>query len=285
MTHEPRWRRYLRFFGHRGVDDLDDELRFHVEMRIRDYMARGMSEAEARAATAQRLGDLANARNTCSTIATRRDRRMTRTQLVDALMQDVRFGFRFLLRQKAWTAVAVLTLALGIGATSAMFSVVNHLLLNPLPYPEADRVVLVSQQPSLGAAAGNVSVTLLPMGRVVAQWRNQNRSFESLEPYLTNDLTIQRAGEPARVVRTAEILPSFADFAGRRPMAGRMFTDAEARGEASVVLLSEALWRGQYGADPACPSPGIATSPCGCPSISPGGTTTGSSRSVGCARA
>lgn len=250
MTQEPRWRRYLRFFGYRGVADLDDELRFHIEMRVRDYMARGMSEAEARAATAQRLGDLATARDTCTTIATRRERRVTRSQIIDALMQDVRFGFRFLLRQKAWTAVAVLTLALGIGATSAMFSVVNHLLLNPMPYPDADRVVLVSQQPSLGAAPGNVSVTLLPMGRVVAQWRDQNRSFESLEPYVKNDVTIQRPGEPARIVRTAEVLPSFAQFAARRPIAGRMFTDAEAKGEANVVVLSEALWRGQYAADP-----------------------------------
>src|SRR6266850_3917251 len=82
------WRRYLRFFGPRGVADLDDELRFHIEMRVRDYMARGMSEQDARAATVQRLGDLATARDTCVTIATRRQRRMTRAQILDALAQD-----------------------------------------------------------------------------------------------------------------------------------------------------------------------------------------------------
>src|SRR6185503_14740397 len=83
------WRRYLRFFGPRSVDDLDDELRFHIEMRVHDYMTRGMSEADARAATAQRLGDIANARTACATIATRRDRRMTRALLFDALLQDL----------------------------------------------------------------------------------------------------------------------------------------------------------------------------------------------------
>ena len=158
MTLEPRWRRYLRFFGYRGVADLDDELRFHIEMRVRDYMARGMSEADARAATALRLGDMATARDACATIATRREHRMTRTQIVDAMLQDVRFALRSLGRQKGWTTVAVLTLALGIGANSAMFTVVNHLLLNPLSYPGARRVVLVEQEPSRGAATGGMSV-------------------------------------------------------------------------------------------------------------------------------
>ncbi|MEX2153828.1 MAG: ABC transporter permease [Gemmatimonadaceae bacterium] len=249
MSSDPKWRRYHRFFGRRGVADLDDELRFHVEMRVRDYMARGMSEPEARAATAQRLGDVANARDACVTITTRRERRMTRAQIVDALVQDVKFAFRSLGRQKGWTAVAVVTLALGIGANSAMFSVVNHLLLNPLPYPNADRIVLVSQEPSRGAAPGGVSVMLTPMGRVVSAWRDHARSFEALEPYWLSDATIQRSGETARVAQTAEILPSLAAFAGQRPIVGRMFTDAEARGEASVVVISESLWRSHFGAD------------------------------------
>ena len=249
MTQEPRWRRYLRFFGHRGVADLDDELRFHIEMRVRDGMARGLSELDARAATAQRLGDLLTARDTCVTIATRRERRMTRTQIVDATLQDVRFALRSLGRQKGWTTVAVLTLALGIGANSAMFSVVNHLLLNPLPYPGARRVVLVEQEPSRGAAAGSMSVSVTPMGRLVSAWLTNNRSFDAFEPYWKNDVTIQRAGEVARVAHTAEILPSFATFAAQRPIAGRLFTEAEAKGEANVGLLSEGMWRAQFGAD------------------------------------
>jgi putative ABC transport system permease protein len=246
---EPKWRRYLRFFGAKGVADLDDELRFHIDMRIRDYVARGLSESEARAATAQRLGDMALARDACVTITTRRERRMTRTQFFDALRQDVTFALRSLNRQKVWTLVAVVTLALGIGANTAMFSVVNHLLLNPLPYPNATRIVIVSQSPSQSGNTGGFSVSMVPMGRMVAGWVRDTRAFEQLQPYLTRDVTIQRGRESPRVVPGAEVLPSFAAFAGKRPLIGRVFTDAEARGEATVGMISEGLWRSQFGAD------------------------------------
>jgi predicted permease len=242
------WRRYLRFFGPRAVEDLDDELRFHVEMRVREYMARGMSETEARAATAQRLGDLARARDLCVTIATRRQRRMTRAQIIDALMQDLRFAGRTLRRQKGWTAVAVLTLALGIGANSAMFSVVNHLLLNPLSYPHADRIVVVHQEPTEGNTTG-MNVMMVPMGRLVAGWIASSRSFESMQPYRTTDVTIERAGERPQVAHSAAVLPGFAVFAGQRPILGRMFRDDEANRDAGVVVLGEGIWRAQYGSD------------------------------------
>ena len=249
MTRDPAWRRYLRFFGSRPIADLDDELRFHIDMRVRDFMSAGMTEAEARAATARRLGDLAEARNSCATIVTRQERRVTRTSLIDAFVQDLRFALRSLGRQKAWTIVAAITLALGIGATSAMFSVVNHLVLNPLPYRDSDRVVMVAQLPSEGNQTG-VSVTIIPIGRLVSAWREQSRSFESLEPYATKDITLQRDGNPARSVRAATVLPSFTAFAGKPPVLGRMFTPAEAQGEANVALIGEGLWRSEFGADP-----------------------------------
>ena len=242
---EPRWRRYTRFFGPRHVDDLDEELRFHVEMRVRDYMSNGMTEEQARAATAARLGDMATARHDCVVIAKQRDARMRRTQILDALTQDVRFAFRTLGRQKAWTAVAVTTLALGIGATSAMYSVVNHLLLNPTPYPGGRRVMSVFHQPTEGNNTG-MTVTITPMGRTVAAWLGAARSFEAIEPYRTEDLTLLTTAEP-RVLKTASVLPSFAAFTGNRPLAGRMFTDEDAREGTPVAVISEALWRGQYG--------------------------------------
>src|SRR4029077_11045222 len=148
------WRRYLRFWGPRAAADVDDELRFHIEMRVREFMARGMSESEARDATARRLGDLAPNRAECLSINTRRERRMTRAQLVDAFTQDVSFAIRTLGRQKGWTAVAILTFALGIGANTAVFSVVNSLLLHPLPYPNADRMAIVYQEPTRGNNTG-----------------------------------------------------------------------------------------------------------------------------------
>src|SRR5437764_14868058 len=246
--HARVWRRYLRFFGARGTADLDDELRFHVEMRVRDYMASGMSEADARSATAQRLGDLATARGTCVTIATRRQRRMARARILDAFLQDIRFALRTLRRQKGWTAVAVLTLALGIGANSAMFSVVNHLLLNPISYPHADRVVVVFQTPSKPSDT-RMNVMITPASRVVAAWQSGARSLEALEPYLTTDVTLERTGAPPRIAHTASIQSSFPAFAGQRAIVGRAFTAAEALSDAPVVMLSEGLWRSEFGAD------------------------------------
>jgi putative ABC transport system permease protein len=244
------WRRYVRFWGPRADADVDDELRFHIEMRIRDYMSGGMTEAEARAATAQRLGDLATTRAECLTITTRRERRMTRAQLVDALAQDVRFAFRTLGRQKGWTAVAMLTLALGIGANTAVFSVVDSLLLHPLPYPRADRLAIVFQEPTEGNQT-NMNVMVTPRPRLVRAWREGARSFEDMESYSTTDMTlVPSRGEPA-TVHAASILPSFMSFAGQHPLIGRAFAASDAAGGGHVALLSEGIWRTRYGADPA----------------------------------
>ena len=207
------WRRYLRFWGPRAAADVDDELRFHVEMRVRDYVARGLSEDEARAATLRRLGDLVTARSECVTITTRRERRMTRAQLIDAFVQDVRFALRTLGRQKGWTAVAILTLALGIGANTAVFSVVNSLLLHPLPYPNADRIVIIFQEPSQGNSTGmNVMVT--PRPSIVRGWLEGSRSFEAIEPFHTTDMALRIRGGEASTVHGASILSDFSRFTG-----------------------------------------------------------------------
>ena len=250
--HARTWRRYLRFFGPRGAADLDDELRFHIEMRVAEYRARGLSDAEARAATVRRLGDLAAARATCVAITTRQERRMTRTQLVDHLAHDARFALRSLGRNRTWTAVAIITLALGIGANSAMFSVVNHLLLNPLSYPHADRVAALFQVPSdegQGAPKGQL-VMVTPDAALLDEWRENARSLEAVEPYITTDVMLERgAGTPA-VAAMAKIRPGFPAFAGSGPVAGRLFTDEEARTGVPVGLLAEPAWRARFGADP-----------------------------------
>jgi predicted permease len=244
------WRRYLRFWGPRAEADVDDELAFHIDMRARDYMARGLSEADARRAATHRLGNLASTRAECIAITSRRERRMTRAQLIDAFVHDVKFAWRTLGRQKGWTAVAVITLALGIGANTAVFSVVNTLLLHPLPYPNADRVAYVYLEPSRGNNTG-MSVMVLPETKVVRAWKEASRSFDAFEAYTTEDRSLRTSDGTPASVHVASVLPSFADFTGTRPRVGRVFTQRDILDGGRVVMLSEPFWRGQYGSDPA----------------------------------
>ncbi|HZI42351.1 MAG TPA: ABC transporter permease [Gemmatimonadaceae bacterium] len=246
--HAATWRRYLRFWGPRAEADVEDELRFHIEMRVRDYMTRGMSEADARAATARRLGDMAANRAECLTITTRRERRMTRAQLVDAFRQDVGFAFRTLGRQKGWTAVAILTLALGIGANTAVFSVVNSLLLHPLPYPHADRIAILFQEPTQGNKTG-MNVMISPRPELVRAWRESARSFEVIEPYSTSSMTLVPPRGEAASVSVASILPSFEALTGQHPFIGRGISPTDLTAGGHVALLSDAFWRSRYGGD------------------------------------
>ena len=240
--------RRVRFWPNVAAD-VDDEMAFHREMLVRDYVARGMSEPEARAAALRRLGNVRAARDACIDITTKRERRMTRALLVDAFAQDVRFALRSLARQPGWTAVAVLTLALGIGATSAVFSVVNRLLLQPLPYPDASRVAIVYQEPSQGNTTGT-NVIITPPAPVVKAWQEATRSFEQLEGYRTETVTLAGPGAAA-VAQASYISPRFPRFAGERALVGRVFSEAEVREKAPVAVLSEGMWRERFGADPA----------------------------------
>jgi putative ABC transport system permease protein len=240
------WRRYLHFWGPRVEADVDEELAFHVAMRVRDQMDRGMTEPEARAAVRARLGDLAAVRAACVAIDTRRHRRVHRARILDELRQDVRFGVRGMLRRKGWTAVGMVTLAIGIGANTAVFSVVHNLLLHPMDYPHADRLAVVYQQPTDARVTG-VSVYLLPATPVLRAWRAGAYSFEDLEGYATGDAVLRVGGGPATTVHTATVQPGLARFAGKRPVVGRYFTQEDVRSRARVAVLSEGLWRSRYG--------------------------------------
>ena len=244
------WRRYLRFWGPRAEADVDDELAFHIDMRARDYMARGMSEDDARRAATRRLGDLAATRAECIAITSRRERRMTRAQLIDAFVHDLKFAWRTLGRQKGWTAIAIVTLALGIGANTAVFSVVNALLLHPLPYPNADRIVFVYLEPTRGNNTG-MSVMVLPQMSVVRAWKENARSFDAFEAYTAEDRSLRTADGTPASVHVASVLPTFAEFTRMRPTVGRVFTARDLTDGSRVVLLSEPFWRGRYGSDPA----------------------------------
>ena len=245
------WRRYLRFWGPRAVADVDDELAFHFEMRVRDYAARGMSESEARDAVLRRLGGLSEARAECVAITSRRERRMARAEIVDAFVQDVRFAFRTLARQKGWAAVAIITLALGIGANTAVFSVVNQLLLHPLDYPGADRIAVIMLQPTNGGGPNGIRVSIGPSPEVIRSWRESSRAFEAIEGYQTRELGMLERDGGTSAVQSASVFPGFLDLAGAHPLIGRAFTPQDLADGGRVALLGEALWRQRFGAQTA----------------------------------
>ena len=237
-------RRYLHFWRPALDRDVDEELRFHHDMRVADLVARGLSPDEAHAAARARFGDLAANRQHCLTIAHRRERRMTRALTLGALRQDVAFAFRTLGRQRSWTAVAVLTLGLGIGANTAVFSVVNGLLLNPLPYRDADRVALLWQ------ADEKAGMMVTPDNKLVDAWRRASRSLETIEQYGASDVTLTGRGDPV-VLHASSVTPSFLSFTGASMLRGRSFAADEAVPNGpGVALLSERLWNERFGRDP-----------------------------------
>jgi putative ABC transport system permease protein len=141
--------------------------------------------------------------------------------------------------------VAILTLALGIGATTAVWSAATTLLLHPLPYPGADRVVNVTLLPTTGNSTG-VDVTMTPEPKQIIAWRDQSRSFEALEPYYSGYKLVGSATDAENTV-VSEVTPSFAAFAGERPIVGRNFAEEDIRSRAAVALLGESLWRTRFG--------------------------------------
>lgn len=241
------WRRTRRLLGHRTADDVDEELRLHVDLRVRDFMARGLTDAEARAAVTRRMGDLDTARDVCVAITSKREQRMLRVQLWDAFVQDMRFGLRTLGRQRGWTAASILTLALGIGATTAVFSTVSTLLLHPLSWPDADRLAMIYLRPSTGNNTG-VSIQVTPSVPMLRAWREGSRSFEELQAWTRGSVTLQPPGGTAERLHGAAVLPSFARFAGAHPLIGRGLQPEDVR--ARVVVISEGLWRSRFGAEP-----------------------------------
>jgi putative ABC transport system permease protein len=233
-----RIKRRLRALAQRAEveHELDAELRHHLERQIELNVAAGMSAEEARLAALRSFGGVERAKEEC------RDARGVR--LVEDLWQDLRYGARALRKSPGFTLVAVLTLALGIGATTAIFSVVNAVLLRPLPYPDGDRLVYVGQLYRSGLAGSGEPKFLF--------WREQARSFEALACYsgfggAGGNLA---GGTEAEYVSGMRVSEDFFRALGVHPALGRAFTQEEDQpGGPGVAILSDGLWRRSFGGD------------------------------------
>ncbi len=159
------------------------------------------------------------------------------------LTQDLRYGVRTLTNSPSFTIVSLVTLALGIGANTAIFSFVNAVLLKPLPYPDADRIVQVLEKPPGGTRNGISTMNYL-------DWRSQNSVFQYMTPFAYRAATLTGTGEPIQL-RGGGVSPQYFDIFGVHPALGRTFApDEDQPGKQHVVVLSHALWESQFGGDP-----------------------------------
>lgn len=167
---------------------------------------------------------------------------------IDGLVRDLRYAVRVLRRSPGFTATTLLTIAIGIGATTAVFSVVYGVLLRPLPYPAADRIVRLSEEHP-GAASPLRDAMLSNL--TYHQWALSPRTIEAMAAYRRQEVTAQLPDGPARLVGST-VTPSLFPLLGTNPQRGRLFRDGEGRtGADRLVVLSDGLWRDRFGADPA----------------------------------
>ena len=245
----PAWRRYLRFWGSDVDADVADELQFHLDMRARDYEARGLPATDARQAATERFGDVHGIGGVLRAHDRRREHRRQRIEYMSDLTNDVRYGLRAFTRAPAFTIVALLTIALGIGATTAIFSVVNAVILRPLPYHESDRLVQVWMDNRRTGLKED-----LHSWPNYADLRDQNRVLSNMAAYVTGGYNItagcrENECEPRRIGALFSTHDLF-DVLHVTPAMGRGFTAQETvPGSDGVVLISHGLWTGLLGSD------------------------------------
>ena len=213
--------------------EIDEELRFHIEQRTTENIAAGMSPEEAAREARKRFGNLQSVREEC------RERRGA--SFGETMLQDIRFGLRMLGKNPGFTAVAVLTLAIGIGANTAMFSLVNGVLLKPLPYTDSDRLVALFENQR---EQGQDFVNLTAPG--FTDWRAQSSVFEELAAYQPGGFDLTGTGDPARlsgIRASASLFP----LLRVKPALGRGFTEAEDTfGGDRVAVIAHRLWQERF---------------------------------------
>ncbi|MDQ2970977.1 MAG: ABC transporter permease, partial [Acidobacteriota bacterium] len=221
----------------RAERELEEEMRFHLDLEIEKHRARGLSAGDARREALLSFGGVEKFKDEV--------RDQSAARFLETVWQDLRYGLRGLRKNPAFSAAAVVTLALGIGANTAIFSVVNGVLLQSLPYGGGDRLVRLRQDaPSANVQdAGFAALDF-------EDYRTQTQSFDGLAEYHSMYFVLLGGKEPERV-QTGVVSASFFDVLGVRPLLGRTFRAGEDRhGAEPVLVLSYAYWKRSFGGDP-----------------------------------
>lgn len=217
-------------FGRKRLErELNDEVRFHLDMQADDNMRRGMDPLEARYAAMRSFG---------AAEPIKEDYRQQRTvAIIETLLQDVRFAFRTLRKNPGFAATSILTLALAIGANTAMFSILNAALFRPLPYRSPDQLaVLWSERPNQNLHEGRSAYWN------VEQWRRQSTSFEDMAIFDPASVTLTM-GDKAERIGVARTSPNLFRILGVHPVLGRIFSVEEARQQQGLVVISHRFWQ------------------------------------------
>ena len=242
------WRRLMGILdSSRGIDsDVEHELRFHIEEKVAGLVEEGRSESEARREVMESFGDYRAVEAACRTYSRQRVERQGWKMMSDTWGHDIRLALRTIRRNPGFSSVVAITLALGIGATPAVFSIVNGVLLEPLPYPEAAELTFIWQN---DRATGTLRESASTSDYY--DFRERSRSFQSMAMYSQASISLTREdGEPQRLT-AAVVTHDLDDVLGVGPQIGRSISPEEdVPGGASVVLLSDRLWRTSFEADP-----------------------------------
>ena len=224
------------FYWAQADEELDDELRDHLERATEQFIEKGMAPCEAQRRALLDLDGIEQTKERC------RDARGV--NWIQDLVQDLHFGLRVLRKSPGFTAVTVLTLALGISANTAIFSVVNAVLLRPLPYKNADELVLVKEVlPKMGSQPMGIS------GPDISLIRNFNHSFAYVAGFRVWTYELSGNAQPERTAANRVSADLFKTL-GVQPMLGRAFTPAEEEPGHPVVILSYGLWQRRFGGNP-----------------------------------
>ncbi|HEY3936216.1 MAG TPA: ABC transporter permease [Bryobacteraceae bacterium] len=220
--------------------EMDSELRFHLDAYAEDLVRSGVPRPEALRRARLEFGGVDKTKEEC--------REARGVHLMETLIQDLRYGVRTMSRAPGFTATAVIVLALGIGANTAIFSVVNAVLLRPLPFDQPDRLVQLWHTPPQASFPGMKEFTVSPANFI--DWRNQSHAFEGMSAYGFGRYTLTGSGEP-EAIRTFAGTSGLFSILRVRPLLGRDFRDDEYQpGHDHEVLLSYPLWRSRFAGNP-----------------------------------